>query len=62
MKTGADAVGTAENESGNEHMKTGPGTLVSAENEFRRAKHENETRRLLYRRKRVWERKTLKRD
>jgi hypothetical protein len=39
MKTGLDALGTAENESG-------------------RAKHENETRRPWYRRKRVRERKT----
>jgi hypothetical protein len=43
MKTGLDARGTAEDESG-------------------RAKHENGTRHPRYARKRVWERKTGKRE
>jgi hypothetical protein len=43
-------------------MKPAPDTLISAENESRRTKHENGTRRLPYRRKRVRERKTLKRN
>jgi hypothetical protein len=39
-------------------MKTGPDALGTNENESGSAKHENGTRRLRYRRKRVWERKT----
>jgi hypothetical protein len=34
MKTGPDALGTAENESGAQSMKTGPDVLGTAENEF----------------------------
>jgi hypothetical protein len=97
MKTGPDALDTAENESGlakhengtrrtrhcrkrvrerkifkrdltlslsakissdAQNMKTGPDALVTVENESGRAEHENWTRRLTYRRKRVQERKT----
>jgi hypothetical protein len=43
-------------------MKTGPDALVNEENESRSAKHQNGTQRPRYRRKRVQERKTLKRD
>jgi hypothetical protein len=43
-------------------MKTGPGALGTVENESERAKHENGTRLLWYRRKRVWERKIRKQD
>jgi hypothetical protein len=43
-------------------MKTGCDALDIHENEFGRAKHENETRRSRYRRKPVRERKTCKRD
>jgi hypothetical protein len=60
MKTGPDALGTAENESGAQNRKTGPDALGTAENESERAKHENDTRRPRYRRKRVPEHKTLK--
>jgi hypothetical protein len=35
-------------------MKTGPDTLGTAENDYECAKHENGTRRPLYRRKRLW--------
>jgi hypothetical protein len=38
-------------------MKTGPDAVGTTENEFGSAKHENGTRRRLYRRKRVRERK-----
>jgi hypothetical protein len=51
MKTGADAVGTAENESGAQKMKTELDAVGIAENESGSAIHENRTRRLLYRRK-----------
>jgi hypothetical protein len=43
-------------------MKKEPDALVTAENESGNAKHVNETRRPQYCRKRVQERKTLKRD
>jgi hypothetical protein len=43
-------------------VKMGPHSLVNAENESWRAKHENEAIRPQYRQKRVRERKTLKRD
>jgi hypothetical protein len=43
-------------------MKTGLDALGTAENEFTSAKHENGTLHPRYRRKRVRERKTLKRD
>jgi hypothetical protein len=43
-------------------MKTGPDAHGTVKNESGSAKHENETRLLQYRRKRVQERKTVKRD
>jgi hypothetical protein len=43
-------------------MKTGPDSLGTAQNESGSAKHENGTLRPRYHRKRVGERKTLKRD
>jgi hypothetical protein len=43
-------------------MKIGPDALGTAEHEFGRAKHENDTRRTRHRRKRVWEHKIRKRD
>jgi hypothetical protein len=43
-------------------LKMGPNALVSAENESGRVKRENGTRRPPYRRKRVRERKTRKRE
>jgi hypothetical protein len=46
---------------GAQNMKTDPDALGSAEMESGRAKHENGTRRLRYRRKRVRTGKTLKR-
>jgi hypothetical protein len=58
MKTGLDALGTAENEIGSakhEKRTRRPGTV---ENESGCAKYENGTRRPLYHRKRVRERKT----
>jgi hypothetical protein len=51
MKTGADALGYAENESGCANHKKGPDALGTAQNEFGRAKHENGTRNSPYRRK-----------
>jgi hypothetical protein len=51
MKMGPDALATAENESGEQNMKTRPDALDTAENESGRAKHENGTRRPRYRRK-----------
>jgi hypothetical protein len=67
MKTGPDAHGITENESGSakhenwldnlgtpEDMKTGPDALGTAENESGSTKHENGTRRPWYRRKTVW--------
>jgi hypothetical protein len=38
MKTRADALGTVENESGEQNMKTGPDALGTVENESGRAK------------------------
>jgi hypothetical protein len=58
MKTGYDALGTAENESGRAEHENGPDALDTAENESGNTKHENGTRRPRYRRKRVQERKT----
>jgi hypothetical protein len=43
---------------GTQNNKMGPDALGTAENESGKAKHENETRRPRYRRKRVRERKT----
>jgi hypothetical protein len=54
----ANALGTAENESGRAKMETGPDALGTAENESGSAKQENGTRHLRYRRKRVRECKT----
>jgi hypothetical protein len=48
--------------SGGQNKKTGPDAIVTAENMSRSAKHENGTGRARYHRKRVWARKTLKRD
>jgi hypothetical protein len=62
MKTGPDALGTAEKEFGAENIKKGPDALDTVENESGSAKHQNGTRRPRYRRKRIWERKTCKRD
>jgi hypothetical protein len=47
---------------GAQNMEPGPDALYTAENESRSTKHENGTRRSRYRRKRVRERRTLKRD
>jgi hypothetical protein len=58
MKTGHDALGSAENESGRANMKTGPDALGTAENESGNAKYENGTRDPRYGRKRVQARKT----
>jgi hypothetical protein len=59
MKTGPDALATAENEFGRaQNMKTGPDTLGTVKNESGSAKHEKVTRRPRNRRKRVRERKT----
>jgi hypothetical protein len=62
MKTGTDALGTAEEESGHAKHKMRPDALRTVEIDSGSAKHENETRRPRNRRKRVWERKTRKRD
>jgi hypothetical protein len=74
MKSGPDALGIAENASsvlllippetgsGEQNMKTGPDVLGIDENEYESAKYENCSSRLRYSRKRVRERKTLKRD
>jgi hypothetical protein len=43
MKTGPDALGTVEKESGNAKHETGPDALGTAENESGCAKYENET-------------------
>jgi hypothetical protein len=63
MKTGADALGTAESVLPKtcpraQNMKTGPEALGTAENESGHAKNENETLHPPYRRKRVREIKT----
>jgi hypothetical protein len=55
IKTGPDALGTAENGLGAQNMITGADALDTAENEFGRAKHENGTRRSRYRQKLVRE-------
>jgi hypothetical protein len=62
MKTGPVALNTVENESRREKKENGFVALATAENESGSAKHQNETRRPRYRRKRVWARKILKRD
>jgi hypothetical protein len=41
MKTGPDALGTAENSPGAQNIKMGPDALGTAENESGHAKHEN---------------------
>jgi hypothetical protein len=58
MKTGHDALGTAENESGRANHENGSRRPRNRQNESRSAKHENGIRRPRYRRKRVRERKT----
>jgi hypothetical protein len=58
MKTGADALGSAENKSGRANMKTGPEALGNAENSSESGKHENGIGRPRYHRKRVRARKT----
>jgi hypothetical protein len=58
MKTGPDALGTAEIEFGRQNMKMRPHALGTAGNESGSAKKENCTRRPRYRRKRVRARKT----
>jgi hypothetical protein len=62
MKTGPDAVGTAEKSPGAQNMKVGHDALGTAENVSKSAKLENGTRRRRYRRKRVRKRKTGKLD
>jgi hypothetical protein len=57
MKTGPDALGTAETSPGRQNIKIGPDALGNAENEYGSAKHENWTRHPRYRRKRVRARK-----
>jgi hypothetical protein len=47
---------------GAQYMKIGPDALGAARNEFGSAKYQNGTRRPRCRLKRVWERKTSKRD
>jgi hypothetical protein len=47
---------------GTQNMKTGADALGIAEIEFKSTKHKNGTRPPWYSRKRVWERKTWKRD
>jgi hypothetical protein len=47
---------------GAQNVKTGPETNYTADNESGSAKHKKGTLRPLYRRKRVWELKTWKRD
>jgi hypothetical protein len=61
MKTGPDALDTAENESA-QKMKTGHDALIIDENESGSGKLKKGTQHLQYRPKRVRECKTLKRD
>jgi homoserine kinase len=58
MKTGFDALGTAENESDRAEHENETDTLGTAKNESGSAKYGNWTRRHRYRRKRVREHKT----
>jgi hypothetical protein len=58
MKTGPDALGTAEIIPGTQNMKTGPEALDNAKNESGSAKHENGTRRPRYGRKLIQAHKT----
>jgi hypothetical protein len=62
MKTGTDALGTAENVSRRAKQETGSDTLGTAENESGSRKHENGIGHPRYRRKRVRVCKTRKRD
>jgi hypothetical protein len=62
MKTGPEALGTAETEYEDVNMKTGPDALEIAENESGRTKYEHWTKRPPHRRKRDRERKTFKWD
>jgi hypothetical protein len=58
MKTGVDALGAAENESGSAKHETGVDALGTVENVSGSAKHENKSGRPRYRPKRVRECKT----
>jgi hypothetical protein len=58
MKTGPDALCTAETRTRAQNLKTGPDALATAENVSGSAKLENGTRLPRKRRKRVRERKT----
>jgi hypothetical protein len=58
MKTGPDAIGTAENESVRATHENGTDALGTAENYYGHAKHEIGTRRPRYRRKLVKKRET----
>jgi hypothetical protein len=62
MKTGANALGTAENESGRAKHENGTQRPRYRRKRVRVAKHENGTQRPQYRRKCVRARKTLKPD
>jgi hypothetical protein len=62
MKTGLDALGIVENMIGSEKHEKGRNALGTTENESGGAKYEKGTWYPRYRRKRVLERKTLKRD
>jgi hypothetical protein len=57
MKTGPDALGTAQNESGRAKHKKGPDALGTTQNESGSAKNANRTRHPRYRRKSLRERK-----
>jgi exonuclease VII small subunit len=58
MKTGHDAIGTDENESGSAKLENGTDALDTAENEYGRAKHKNGIRLPRYGQKQVRARKT----
>jgi hypothetical protein len=62
MKMGPDALYNVENEFGSAKHENETRRPRYYRNESGSAKHENENRRPRYSRKRVWERKTLKRD
>jgi hypothetical protein len=62
MKTGPDVTVLPRTSSGVQNIKTGPDALDIVKNGSRSATHENWTRLRRYRRKRLNERKTVKRD
>jgi hypothetical protein len=62
MKTRPDALVSAENDSGRAKHENETDAHGTVENESGHTKHENVTRRPRYRRKRVRESETLKRD